>query len=83
MTDELADPKTIDTILINGFRLRTGMCESADAIGLDKLLEVLNGLHKKYGIEIYEPCPMFKEYVENGWTGKAVGRGFYTYPATV
>ncbi|WXG39336.1 MAG: 3-hydroxyacyl-CoA dehydrogenase [Candidatus Freyarchaeum deiterrae] len=80
MKDQMADPKTIDTILKGGFRLRTGICESADSIGLDKLSEILKGLYAKYELEMYETCPLFDEYVKKGWTGKAAGRGFYTYP---
>jgi len=25
------------------------------------------------------PSPLLEEYVGNGWTGKAAGRGFYQY----
>jgi enoyl-CoA hydratase/3-hydroxyacyl-CoA dehydrogenase len=82
--DEMADPKTIDTITKLGFRSsKFGVCEIADSIGLDKLREILKNLYTKYGLEMYKTCPLFDEYVKNGWTGKAAGRGFYTYPAPV
>ena len=77
--DEMADPKTIDSITKLGFRTLIGICELADFIGLDKLIEILSRMYAEYGIELYRHCPLFKEYVEKGWTGKAAGRGFYKY----
>ncbi|MGQ9722474.1 MAG: 3-hydroxyacyl-CoA dehydrogenase [Candidatus Jordarchaeum sp.] len=77
--DEVADPKTIDEIIKLGFRSPVGICELADAMGLDNLLNTLKRLYQEYEIEVYKPCPLFEEYVKKGWTGKATGRGFYKY----
>ncbi len=77
--DEVADPETIDEIIRLGFRSVVGICELADSLGLDVLLDTMRRLHAEYGIEVYKPCPLFEEYVEKGWTGKAAGRGFYEY----
>ncbi|MEM3586785.1 MAG: 3-hydroxyacyl-CoA dehydrogenase [Candidatus Jordarchaeaceae archaeon] len=77
--DGVADHETIDTVVKLGIMSQMGMCELADNIGLDKLISVLKRLHTEYGMEIYKPCPLFEEYVKNGWTGKAAGRGFYKY----
>ncbi len=77
--DEVADPETIDKIVKLGFRSPVGICELADAMGLDNLLNTMKRLLQEYGLEIYKPCPLFEEYVKKGWTGKAAGRGFYKY----
>ncbi|MBS7249731.1 MAG: 3-hydroxyacyl-CoA dehydrogenase [Candidatus Freyarchaeota archaeon] len=77
--EEVADPETIDKIVKLGFRSPVGICELADAMGLDNLLNTIKKLHQEYGLEIYKPCPLFEEYVKKGWTGKAAGRGFYKY----
>nr|MDO8079306.1 3-hydroxyacyl-CoA dehydrogenase [Candidatus Freyarchaeota archaeon] len=77
--DGMADPKTIDTVTKLGFRSPVGMCELADSIGLDNLIEILKRMYTEYGIELYTPCPLFEEYVKNGWTGQAARRGFYKY----
>jgi enoyl-CoA hydratase/3-hydroxyacyl-CoA dehydrogenase len=77
--EEVADPETIDKIVKLGFRSLVGICELADAMGLDNLLNTMKKLLQEYGLEIYKPCPLFEEYVKKGWTGKAAGRGFYKY----
>jgi enoyl-CoA hydratase/3-hydroxyacyl-CoA dehydrogenase len=79
LKDEVADPKTIDTVTKLGFRSQVGICELADSIGLDKLIDVLNRMYAEYEMETYKPCPLFDEYVKNGWIGTAAGRGFYKY----
>jgi enoyl-CoA hydratase/3-hydroxyacyl-CoA dehydrogenase len=79
MKDDMADPKTIDTITKLGFMSPFGMCELADSMGLDKLIETLKKLYTEYEMELYKPCPLFEEYVKKGWTGKAAGRGFLKY----
>ena len=77
--DEVTDPETIDEIIKLGFRSPVGVCELADAMGLDNLLNTMKRLFQEYGIEVYRPCPLFEEYVGKGWTGKAAGRGFHKY----
>ncbi|MFB0559626.1 MAG: 3-hydroxyacyl-CoA dehydrogenase [Candidatus Lokiarchaeia archaeon] len=79
MVDEVANPETIDNVIKLGFRSEIGMCELADLVGLDNLIDILRRMYAEYRIEFYKPCPLFEEYVEKGWTGKAVGRGFYKY----
>nr|MDO8079305.1 3-hydroxyacyl-CoA dehydrogenase [Candidatus Freyarchaeota archaeon] len=81
MKDGVADAETINKIIMLGFRAPVGLSELADAIGLDKLLEVLRKRYKETRLEVYKPCPLFVEYVKKGWKGKAAGRGFFTYPA--
>lgn len=77
--DEVADPKTIDTVAKLGFMTQTGICELADAVGLDKLIDILKRMYTEYGMELYKPCPLFDEYVNNGWVGVAARRGFHKY----
>jgi enoyl-CoA hydratase/3-hydroxyacyl-CoA dehydrogenase len=77
--EDVAEPEDIDTAMKLGTGWPMGPCEQSDKMGLDKLLEKLKELHKKYGEEMYRPSPLLEEYVGNGWTGKAAGRGFYQY----
>jgi len=75
--DEAATPQDIDTGMKLGTYWPSGPCEYGDRTGLDSILNKLNELHKRYGMELYKPCPLLEEYVSKGWTGKKAGRGFY------
>ncbi len=75
--DEAATPLDIDTGMKLGTYWPSGPCEYGDRTGLDTILNKLNELYKRYGMELYKPCRLLEEYVGKGWTGKKAGRGFY------
>ncbi|MEM4467861.1 MAG: 3-hydroxyacyl-CoA dehydrogenase [Candidatus Nezhaarchaeales archaeon] len=77
--DGVADPETIDEIVKLGMLSPVGVCELADTVGLDNLASLLNEMCDKYRLELYKLCPLFEEYLKNGWTGRSAGRGFYVY----
>jgi 3-hydroxybutyryl-CoA dehydrogenase len=56
-----------------------GPLELSDFVGLDTLLEIMKVLHETTGEDKYRPAPLLRKYVEAGWTGRKVGRGFYDY----
>ena len=75
----VAEPESIDLGMKLGTGWPSGPCEFADNKGLDVILENLEVAHSRYQTELYKPCPLLKEYVKNGWTGKKSGKGFYKY----
>ena len=50
-----------------------------DFIGLDTVLSIMNVLYEGLADSKYRPCPLLVKYVEAGWLGRKVGRGFYDY----
>ena len=56
-----------------------GPLELADFIGLDTCLSVMQVLHEGLADSKYRPCPLLVKYVEAGWIGRKVKRGFYDY----
>jgi 3-hydroxybutyryl-CoA dehydrogenase len=56
-----------------------GPLELADFIGLDTCLAVMQVLYEGLSDSKYRPCPLLVKYVEAGWLGRKVGRGFYDY----
>ena len=71
--------EAIDTALRLGANHPMGPLELADFIGLDTCLSVMQVLHEGLADSKYRPCPLLVKYVEAGWLGRKVGRGFYDY----
>ena len=71
--------EAIDTGLKLGAHHPMGPLELADFIGLDVCLSVMHVLYEGLADSKYRPCPLLVKYVEAGWLGRKVGRGFYDY----
>ena len=70
---------SIDTSMRLGANHPMGPLELADFIGLDTCLSVMQVLYEGLADSKYRPCPLLVKYVEAGWLGRKVGRGFYDY----
>ncbi|MGE4218430.1 MAG: 3-hydroxybutyryl-CoA dehydrogenase [Alphaproteobacteria bacterium] len=71
--------EAIDTGMKLGANHPMGPLELADFIGLDVCLAVMQVLYDGLADSKYRPCPLLVKYVEAGWLGRKVGRGFYDY----
>jgi 3-hydroxybutyryl-CoA dehydrogenase len=69
----------IDTAMKLGTNQPMGPLELADLIGLDTCLAIMEVMHRVLGDDKYRPCPLLKKYVDAGYLGRKVGRGFYSY----
>jgi 3-hydroxybutyryl-CoA dehydrogenase len=69
----------IDTAMKLGANHPMGPLQLADFIGLDTCLAVMQVLYEGLSDSKYRPCPLLVKYVEAGWLGKKIGRGFYDY----
>jgi 3-hydroxybutyryl-CoA dehydrogenase len=71
--------EAIDTAMKLGAHHPMGPLELADFIGLDTCLAVMQVLYEGLADSKYRPCPLLVKYVEAGWLGRKVSRGFYDY----
>ncbi|MBN1383137.1 MAG: 3-hydroxybutyryl-CoA dehydrogenase [Deltaproteobacteria bacterium] len=69
----------IDAVMRLGMNHPMGPLTLADLIGLDTCLAIMETLYAGFSDSKYRPCPLLRRYVEAGWLGRKVGRGFYPY----
>lgn len=71
--------EAIDKAMRLGANHPMGPLQLADFIGLDTCLAIMQVLYEGLADTKYRPCPLLVKYVEAGWIGQKVGRGFYDY----
>ena len=75
--------EAIDAAMRLGAHHPMGPLQLADFIGLDTCLSIMQVLHDGLADTKYRPCPLLVKYVEAGWLGRKIGRGFYDYRGDV
>ena len=77
LEENLASIEDIDKIEKLSHNWPMGPFELADLVGIDVIVDLLEGIYQQTGWERYKPAPILKRMVEIGYTGKKVGKGFY------
>ena len=75
----VATAEQIDNIFKKAFGHKMGPLETADLIGVDTVLDSLKVLYKHYEDSKFRACPLLKQMVYAGFTGRKAGKGFYNY----
>jgi 3-hydroxybutyryl-CoA dehydrogenase len=69
----------IDAGMVHGLAYPRGILSWADAIGLDHVLTVLDGLYEEYREERYRAAPALRRLTLSGRLGVQTGSGFFDY----
>ena len=77
LEENLAGIEDIDKIERLSHNWPMGPFELADMVGIDVLVDLLEGVYQQTGWERYKPAPILKRMVELGYTGRKAGKGFY------
>ncbi|HEX5851487.1 MAG TPA: 3-hydroxyacyl-CoA dehydrogenase family protein, partial [Solirubrobacteraceae bacterium] len=75
----VGEARDIDQGMVLGLSHPRGPFEWADAIGVEHVLAVLEGLHAEYREERYRPAPALRKLRAAGRLGRAQGAGFFEY----
>jgi 3-hydroxybutyryl-CoA dehydrogenase len=79
LAEGIGGAEDIDAGLLHGLNYPRGVLRWADAIGLDHVLSVLDGLFEERREERYRAAPLLRNLVWSGRLGAHTGEGFFTY----
>lgn len=77
LEDGIATVEDIDKVNKLSFNWPMGPFELSDLIGIDTLVNILEGIYEQTGWERYKPARLLKRMAELGYTGRKSGKGFY------
>jgi 3-hydroxybutyryl-CoA dehydrogenase len=77
--EQVASAEQVDQIFRGCFGNKMGPLETADLIGLDTILNSINGMYASFKDSKYRPSPLLQRMVDAGLLGCKSGKGFYDY----
>jgi 3-hydroxybutyryl-CoA dehydrogenase len=79
LMEGIASAEDIDRVLTVGFGHRQGVFRTADQMGIEKIVRLLENLYDEYGNIKYKPSPILLRLFRAKNFGVSKGKGFYTY----
>lgn len=79
LMEGISTAEDIDRVLTVGFGHRQGVFRTADQMGIEKIVNLLDNLFDEYGNSKYKPSPVLLRLLRAKHFGVSRGQGFYTY----
>lgn len=79
LADGLASAHDIDRAMQLGAGMKSGPLHTADLVGHDVNLAIMETIHQETGDPRYRPHPLMRKMVRAGWLGIKSGKGFFEY----
>ena len=79
LMEGISSVEDIDRVLTVGFGHRQGVFRTADQMGIEKIVKLLENLWDEYGSLKYKPSPILLRLCRAKHLGVSKGKGFYTY----
>jgi 3-hydroxybutyryl-CoA dehydrogenase len=79
LMEGIATMEDIDKTMVIGLGMRFGPFQTADIIGLNKVVRWMDNLFDEFGESKYKPSPLIKRMVRAKRLGMPTGEGFYKY----
>ena len=77
LMEGIASTEDIDRVLTVGFGHRQGVFRTADQMGIEKVVKLLENLYDEYGNIKYKPSPILLRLHRARHYGISTKRGFY------
>lgn len=82
LMENVAAMEDIDKILQVGYGYRLGVFRSADILGIEKMVPLMNNMFDEYGDKKYKPSSLLWRLFRAKHFGLSVRKGFYLYDET-
>jgi len=79
LMEGISTVEDIDKVLTVGFGHNLGVFRTADNMGIEKIVKLLNNLYDEYGNIKYKPSPILLRMFRARNYGVSTGKGFYVY----
>lgn len=79
LADGIASAADIDRAMQLGAGMKSGPLHTADLVGHDVNLAIMETIHNETGDPRYRPHPLMRKMVRAGWLGVKTGKGFFEY----
>ena len=79
LMENISNPADIDRIMTIGFGHRQGLFRTADQLGIEKIVKLMENLYDEYGHVKYKPSPVLLRMYRAKHFGVSTQRGFYSY----
>ncbi|VBB47328.1 3-hydroxyacyl-CoA dehydrogenase NAD-binding protein [uncultured Paludibacter sp.] len=79
LMEGIASAEDIDKIMTVGYGHRQGIFRTADQLGIEKIVKLMENIYDEYGHVKYKPSPVLLRMNRAKHFGVSQKRGFYTY----
>lgn len=79
LMEGISSVEDIDRVLTVGFGHRQGVFRTADQMGIEKIVRLLENIYDEYGNIKYKPSPILLRLFRAKHFGVSCNKGFYTY----
>jgi len=79
VADGIASAADVDIAMQLGAGMKSGPLHTADLVGHDVNLAIMETLYRETGDPKYRPHPLMRKMVRAGWLGVKTGKGFFEY----
>ncbi len=79
LMEGISTVEDIDEVMKVGFGYRQGVFLTADLLGIEKIVKLMENMYDEFGAVKYKPSPLLRRMARAKLHGVRSGKGFYTY----